>query len=92
MRTKAPVLQATTADFTGELALARGGIAFVPAADELPDELQAELFAALAAPPDPERPTTWVLGVMPGTSPASLASHYRTLHLTPHLATAGADR
>ena len=92
VRTKAPVLQATTADFTGELALARGGIAFVPAADELPDELQAELFAALAAPPDPERPTTWVLGVMPGTSPASLASHYRTLHLTPHLATAGADR
>lgn len=72
VRTQAPVLQATTADFTGELALARGGIAFVPAADELPDELQAELFAALAAPPDPERPTTWVLGVMPGTDPGSL--------------------
>ena len=92
VRTAAPVLQATTADFAGELALAVGGIAFVPAADELPDDLQAELLAALAAPPDPERPTTWVLGVMPGTDPESLATGgVRTLHLPSHLI-AGAAR
>ncbi|MGC3955063.1 MAG: MMPL family transporter [Propionicimonas sp.] len=93
VRTKAPVLQATTADFAGELALASGGLVFVPAADELPDDLEAALIAALAAPPDPDRPTTWVLGVMTGTDPASLVPRgHRTLHLPSHLAVAGATR
>ena len=93
VRTKAPVLQATTADFAGELALAQGGVVFVPAADELPDDLQAELVAALAAPPDPERVTSWVLGIMPGTHLDSLVPHgYRMLHLPSHLAVVGATR
>ncbi len=101
VRTQAPLLQATTADFAGELTLAAGGIAFVPAADELPDDLEAVLLAALAAPPDPERPTTWVLGVMPGTVASSLfpepvetsgSAGYRSLHLPSHLAVAGVDQ
>ncbi|MEN0072185.1 MAG: MMPL family transporter, partial [Propionicimonas sp.] len=95
VRTKSPVLLDTTDDFAGELGRAAGGIVFVPAADELPDDKDALLRAALAAPADPDRPTTWVLGTMPGTDPSVLApGDHRVLHLTTHLAAlaAGAAR
>lgn len=95
IRRQAPVLLDTTADFGEELALAAGGVVFVPAADELPDDKAAELRAALAAVGDPGRPTTWVLGTMPGTDPALLVPDgYRLLKLTSHLdaLAAGATR
>lgn len=94
VRTQAPVLLDTTPDFAAQLSLAAGGIVFVPAADELPDDRQAALRAALTAPSDPERPTTWVLGTMPGTDPAEVApGGCRVLKLSSHLTlAAGATR
>ena len=94
VRTKTPVLLDTTGDFAAELARAAGGIVFVPAADELPDAHDAALRAALSAPPDPDRPTTWVLGTMPGTDPSVLVpGEYRVLSLPSHLVpAAGATR
>lgn len=94
VRVQTPVLLDTTPDFAAELELGRGGIVFVPAADELPDPADADLRAALAAPDDPEQPTTWVLGTMSGTDPAELAPDgYRVIRLTSHhAALAGATR
>ena len=94
VRTRTPVLLDTTADVAAELDLAAGGIVFVPAADELPDAHEATLRAALGGPPDPDQPTTWVLGTMPGTDPSVLVpGEYRVLRLPSHLAhAAGATR
>ncbi len=93
VRVKAPVLIAESPDFADELTRARGGLVFVPAADELPAVDDAALAAARASD-DPDEPTTWVLGIMPGTDPASVApGTHKTLHLTSHLAEpAGATR
>ena len=94
VRTRTPVLLDTTADMAAEIDLAAGGIVFVPAADELPDAHEATLRAALGHPPDPDQPTTWVLGTMPGTDPSVLVpGEYRVLRLPSHLAhAAGATR
>lgn len=88
VRTRAPLLLATTADPAGELDCGKGGIVFVPALDELPRAVLSALSEALAVPIDKDAPpTTWVLGVGPGTDPESyLPGDYRVLRLSPQLA------
>ncbi len=94
VRRKAPVLLDSTDNFDAELALGAGGIVFVPAADELPEDKAAAVRAALAARhTDPT--TTWVLGVAPdggreilalGTDlPVLAPDGYRVLRLTSEL-------
>jgi RND superfamily putative drug exporter len=88
VRSRTPVVLAAAPD-ADVLRAASGGIVLVDAADELPDAETALLVERLTAAADADRPTTWVLGTMPGTDVAALGvGAHRTLDLTPHLAVA----
>ena len=88
VRARTPVVLAAAPD-PDVLREARGGIVLVDAADELPDAETGLLVQRLSEPADPDRPTTWVLGTMPGTDVTALGvGVHRTLDLTPHLAVA----
>ena len=65
----------------------------VDRADELSDTQDRSLRRALAASADAEEPTTWVLGVMPGSDlEAQLPVPFQVLRLASHLALEGATR
>jgi RND superfamily putative drug exporter len=92
LRSIAPVLGPTVPHFGRTLRKQRGGLVFVDAADELSDVQERSLRRAMnTAAADP--PTTWVLGVLPG-SPllAELTGPYQVLRLPSHLALEGANR
>ena len=92
VRVEAPVLQPAEPRFAEELRRAIGGLVLVDAADELSDAQDAALRAALTATTDPDRPTSFVLGVMPGTDLATLVPvDHQVLVLTSHLALAGQE-
>ena len=91
LRRQAPVLGPTVPDFKKVLAKQAGGLVCVDSADELSSSRDAALLAALAASAKAEEPTTWVLGVMPGSDlEAQLPVPFRVLKLTSHLALEGA--
>ena len=96
VRGHAPLLLAGTRNPAAELKLGAGGIVFVPALDELPEATIGVLCDALAsAANETEHPTTWVLGVVPGTErDLPLPAGHRVMRLPGHLATVaqGASR
>lgn len=85
------VLQPTTTGFEHELRRGSGRVVFVDSADELGETAFRALSQALATPADPAagNPTTWVIGIMPGTDVGAIVTvPHATLELTSHLATA----
>ena len=83
--------QAAAKETLAPLAKQAGGLVCVDSADELSSSRDAALLAALAASAKAEEPTTWVLGVMPGSDlEAQLPVPFRVLKLTSHLALEGA--
>ena len=93
LRGKAPVLGPSVAHFGRLLKHRSGGLVCVDRADELSDVQDRSLRRALAASPGSDQPTTWVLGVMPGSDlEAQLPVPYQVLKLASHLALEGATR
>jgi len=91
LRRHAPVLGPTVPDFKNVLTKQVGGLVCVDNADELSSSRDAALLAALAASAKAEEPTTWVLGVMPGSDLESqLPVPFKVLKLASHLALEGA--
>ncbi|MFZ0531170.1 MAG: MMPL family transporter [Propionicimonas sp.] len=91
LRRKAPVLGPHVADFTKVLTRQVGGLVCVDSADELSSSRDAALLAALLASATADQPTTWVLGVMPGSDlEAQLPVPFQVLRLASHLALEGA--
>lgn len=85
------VLQPTTTGFEHELRRGSGRVVFVDSADELGETAFRALSQALATPANPAagNPTTWVIGIMPGTDVGAIVTvPHATLELTSHLATA----
>jgi RND superfamily putative drug exporter len=93
LRAKAPVLGPSVTHFGRVLKNQSGGLVCVDSADELSDVQDRSLRRALAASVTADEPTTWVLGVMPGSDlEAQLGVPYRVLTLASHLALEGATR
>ena len=93
VRRMAPVLGPSVTHFGRVLKNQSGGLVCVDRADELSDTQDRSLRRALAASVHAEKPTTWVLGVMPGSDlEAQLPVPYTVLKLASHLALEGATR
>ena len=88
---EAPVLGPTVPEFKKVLTKQAGGLVCVDSADELSSSRDAALLAALTASATADEPTTWVLGVMPGSAlEEQLPVPFKVLKLTSHLALEGA--
>ena len=91
VRALAPVLGPSVAHFGRVLSRQRGGLVCVDNADELSDVQDRSLRRALSAAADAGSPTTWVLGVMPGSDlEAQLPEPFQVIRLPSHLALEGA--
>ncbi len=92
LRRRALMLGPSVTHFGRVLKNRVGGLVCVDDADELSDTQDRSLRRALTASPSGE-PTTWVLGVMPGSDlEAQLPVPYQVLKLASHLALEGATR
>lgn len=91
LRSRVPVLGPTVPHFGRVLRKHRGGLVFVDGVDELSDVQERSLRKAMNDPDGP--PTTWVIGMLPG-SPLTeqLTGPFQTLRLPSHLALEGATR
>jgi len=93
LRRRALLLGPSVTHFGRVLKNVSGGIVCVDNADELSDTQDRSLRRALAASATSGEPTTWVLGVMPGSDlEAQLPVPFTVLKLASHLALEGANR
>lgn len=93
LRAKAPVLGPSVPHFGRVLARHAGGLVCVDSADELSEVQDRSLRRALEASGSGDHPTTWVLGVMPGSDlEAQLPVPFTVLRLSSHFALEGARR
>lgn len=90
IRRRTPVLVATNPQAEA-LDPAEGSLVLVDAADELSEGLSDQLAEALRRTAGSS--VSWVLGIMPGTDPATLLDRpFRSLDLTSHLSLRGGIR